>query len=114
MACEDEMVVCIRGDGTVEFLYDERLGIEGLGHRTVRRASHVEVPSGGQDWEARCASTGRLIARDVSRARCLEAERAHFHQRLERGWSPFVSDPSAPDPRKAGAGPGEVPPGGSP
>ena len=85
-----EIVVCIRPGGVLDFLYDEALGIQDLGRRRVERASHVEVPSGAEEWEARCARTGRLIYRDASRGRCLDEERAYFNDLLESGADPFV------------------------
>ena len=87
---EKEIVVCIRPSGALDFLYDEALGIQGLGRRRVERASHVEVPAGAEEWEARCARTGRLIHRDASRSRCLDEERAYFNDLLESGTDPFA------------------------
>lgn len=84
-----QQVIRVRRDGSIVCLHDEKLELDRLGKRQVRRASHVEFDEDRQQWVARVAATGEEIHASASRQECLAAEAHFFNQRLRQGLRPF-------------------------
>ena len=75
--------IFVRPDGTVEFIYDDRLrSLLELGQATITRASHVEPTPDGR-WTADLAPRGGpVLGPFMLRQHALEAEREWLEAEL--------------------------------
>jgi hypothetical protein len=63
-------------DGTVCFIYDERLDLACLGPLQIRRASHVEPDEDGRWWSDLSPAAGPVLGPFERRSDALAAEAA--------------------------------------
>ena len=75
-----QMVVGI--DGTVCFIYDERLDLASLGRVEIRRASHVEPDEQGIWWADLSPVTGPVLGPFDRRSDALAAEAAWLERHV--------------------------------
>jgi hypothetical protein len=75
-----QMVVGI--DGTVCFIYDERLELASLGRVEIRRASHVEPDEDGRWWSDLSPVTGPVLGPFDRRSDALAAEAAWLERHV--------------------------------
>jgi hypothetical protein len=68
-------------DGHVACLYTEAVDLHALGRLHVVRATDIRFCDASQRWEVRCASTGKVLHTDPSRADCVAWE----HDNLQPG-----------------------------
>ena len=61
--------------GGVDCLYTEVIDLRALGRLQVFRATDIRFNETSQQWDVRCAATGRLLHSDPSRDTCLQWER---------------------------------------
>ena len=61
--------------GGIDCLYTEAIDLRALGRLQVFRATDIRFCEKSQQWNVRCASTGRLLHSDPSREACLTWER---------------------------------------
>jgi hypothetical protein len=80
------MLVSIRPDGTIAFVYEDALrGLLALGQATIRRASHVEPTPDGQ-WTADLGPmAGPVLGPFETRAAALEIERVWLEEHFTSG-----------------------------
>ncbi len=64
--------------GRVDCLYTEAIDLRALGRLEVFRATDIRFNERTQQWDVRCASTGRLLHSDPSREACLVWERENL------------------------------------
>ena len=84
-----EDVLLVLPDGTVVGVWSDDVPWQEIGVVTaVPRLSHVEFDVDRQEWVARDAATGEVVASGPSRAEVLVLERAHYVEMLERGEIP--------------------------
>jgi hypothetical protein len=85
------VTVCVRDDGSIEYLHNEDLGLDSHGPQQVRRASHVEFEPGtvGGVWYVEDARTGERLFSHPSRAECLRWEADYYNAQLASGLRPF-------------------------
>jgi hypothetical protein len=75
-------------DGSVACLYTEAVDLQLLGRLHVVRATDIRFSDVSQRWEVRCATSGRILHTDPSRAACVAWE----HDNLQPG-TPVPSPP---------------------
>jgi hypothetical protein len=68
-------VLRIHHGGRIDCLYTEAIDLRALGRLEVFRATDIRFCEASQQWDVRCASTGRLLHSDPSREACLAWER---------------------------------------
>jgi len=61
-------------DGTIDCLYTEAIDLRVLGRLEVFRATDIRFCDKSQQWNVRCASTGKLLYANPSRKNCLAWE----------------------------------------
>jgi len=64
----------------VKALYTDEVPFSCLGKLKVERYSNVEYNNETGRWEAILASTGQVIATDISRESCINRERQYFYK----------------------------------
>ena len=64
--------------GHIDCLYTEAIDLRALGRLTVFRATDIRFCERTQQWNVRCASTGKLLHSDPSREACLAWERTNL------------------------------------
>ena len=64
--------------GVVSGLYTEAIDLRALGRLEVFRATDIRFCERRQQWNVRCASTGKLLHSDPSREACLTWERENL------------------------------------
>jgi hypothetical protein len=64
--------------GRIDCLYTEAIDLRALGRLQVFRATDIRFCEKSQQWNVRCAATGKLLHRDPSREACLQWEREHL------------------------------------
>jgi hypothetical protein len=64
--------------GGVACLYTEKIDLRELGRLQVVRATEISFDPEQQRWEVRCATSGKLLFADPSRATCLAWEQANL------------------------------------
>lgn len=74
--------------GRVDCLYTEAIDLRALGRLEVFRATDIRFNEPTQQWEVRCASTGRQLHSNPSREACLIWERENL----------FPPNPASPSP----------------
>ena len=73
--------------GQVGCLYTEAIDLRSLGKLEVFRATDIRFNRSTQQWDVRCASSGKLLHSDPSREACLQWERNNLappHPPVER------------------------------
>ena len=84
-----EDVLLVLEDGTVVGVWNDDVPWQEIGTVVAApRLSHVEFDADRQEWVARDAATGEVVASGPSRAEVLARERAHYVGMLERGEIP--------------------------
>ena len=73
--------------GSIDCLYTEAIDLHVLGRLHVVRATDIRFCDKSQQWQVRCASSGKLLLTDPSRDACLSWE----HQNLQPGTTPTDS-----------------------
>jgi len=61
--------------GRVDCLYTEAIDLRALGRLQIFRATDIRFNEITQQWDVRCAATGKLLHSDPSRETCLQWER---------------------------------------
>ena len=64
--------------GRVDCLYTEVIDLRVLGRLQVFRATDIRFNEVTQQWNVRCATTGKLLHSDPSRETCLAWERENL------------------------------------
>ena len=64
--------------GSIACLYTEAINLRALGRLQVFRATDIRFCEKSQQWNVRCAATGKLLHSDPSREACLQWERDHL------------------------------------
>jgi hypothetical protein len=64
--------------GNITGLYTEAIDLLVLGRLQVFRATDIRFCEKSQQWNVRCAATGKLLHSDPSREACLVWERDHL------------------------------------
>ena len=64
--------------GSIACLYTEAIDLRALGRLQVFRATDIRFCEKSQQWNVRCAATGKLLHSDPSREACLVWERDHL------------------------------------
>ncbi len=64
--------------GQIDGLYTEAIDLRALGRLQVYRATEIRFCERSQQWNVRCATTGRLLLTDPSRDACLAWERSNL------------------------------------
>jgi hypothetical protein len=64
--------------GQINCLYTEAINLRALGRLHVVRATDIRFCDKSQQWNVRCASTGKLLHTDPSRDACLAWERTNL------------------------------------
>ena len=64
--------------GSIACLYTEAIDLRALGRLTVFRATDIRFSESTQQWDVRCATTGKLLHSDPSREACLQWERQNL------------------------------------
>jgi hypothetical protein len=110
------MLVSIRPDGTIAFVYDDALrGLLALGRATIQRACHVEPTPDGQ-WTADLGPiAGPVLGPFETRTAALEAERDWLEHHFtsghpQTGESSCDPSRSLPPPPRPGTRPRVTPP----
>ena len=78
--------LCFTPDGRAIGVYSDSIPWASLGRiLAMPRASHVEFDVTGQQWVARDAQSGRIIASGRSRETVLREEHEHYTREIARG-----------------------------
>jgi hypothetical protein len=64
--------------GHIGCLYTEAIDLRALGKLEVFRATDIRFNRKTQQWDVRCASSGKLLHSDPSREACLQWERENL------------------------------------
>lgn len=64
--------------GRIDCLYTEAIDLRALGRLQVFRATDIRFCERNQQWNVRCAATGKLLHSDPSREACLHWERENL------------------------------------
>lgn len=65
-------------NGSIDCLYTEAIDLRALGRLQVFRATDIRFNEKSQQWDVRCAATGKLLHSDPSREACLTWERENL------------------------------------
>jgi hypothetical protein len=77
-----QMQMVVGTDGTVCFIYDERLDLACLGRVEIRRASHVEPDEEGRWWADLSPAAGPVLGPFDRRSDALAAESAWLERHV--------------------------------
>jgi hypothetical protein len=77
-----QMQMVVGTDGTVCFVYDERLDLACLGPLQIRRASHVEPDEEGRWWADLSPAKGPVLGPFDRRSVALAAEAAWLERHV--------------------------------
>ena len=69
--------------GRIACLYTEAIDLRALGRLQVFRATDIRFCERSQQWDVRCAATGKLLHSDPSRETCLQWERDNMQVKAE-------------------------------
>lgn len=85
----EHIAIAIRPNGRAMAVYSDGVPFEVLGRITAMpRASRVEWDAAVQEWVARDARTGGIVARGRSREAVLREEHAYYVNAIARGTIP--------------------------
>jgi hypothetical protein len=85
----ERIAIAVRPDGRAIAVYSDAVPFEALGQITAMpRASRVEWDATVQEWVARDARTGEIVARGRSRESVLRDEHAHYVDMIACGAFP--------------------------
>jgi hypothetical protein len=68
----------IHPGGRIDCLFTDAIYLRALGRLHVRRAAVILFCERSQEWNTRCATTGRLLFSHPSREECLRWERENL------------------------------------
>jgi hypothetical protein len=89
LKCVEHCAVCFTVDGRAIGVYSDCIPWASLGRiLAMPRASHVEFDVAEQQWAARDARSGRIIASSRSRETVLREEHDHYTREIARGRLP--------------------------
>ena len=81
--------ICFTPDGRAIGVYSDNIPWASLGRiLAIPRASHVEFDMTGEQWVARDARSGRIIASGRSRETVLREEYEHYTREIAHGRLP--------------------------
>lgn len=80
--------------GRVDCLYTEAIDLRALGRLQVFRATDIRFNEITQQWNVRCASTGKLLHCDPSREACLTWERDNLGPPHREAQRPAITLPN--------------------
>ena len=87
--CVEHCAICFTADGRAISVYSDSIPWASLGRiLAMPRASHIEFDTTEQQWVARDARSGRIIASGRSRETVLREEHAHYTREIARGRLP--------------------------
>ena len=85
----EHCAICFTADGRAIGVYSDAIPWASLGRiLAMPRASHVEFDVTGQQWVARDAQSGRIIASGRSRETVLREEHEHYTCEIATGRLP--------------------------
>jgi hypothetical protein len=85
----EHCAICFTADGRAIGVYSDSIPWASLGRiLTMPRASHVEFDPTAQQWVARDARSGRIVASDRSRETVLREEYEHYTREIAAGRLP--------------------------
>jgi hypothetical protein len=85
----EHCAICFMADGRAIGVYSDAIPWASLGGiLAMPRASHVEFDTSQQQWVARDARSGRIIASGRSREAVLREEHEHYTREIARGRLP--------------------------
>jgi hypothetical protein len=85
----ERCAICFMADGRAIGVYSDSIPWASLGRiLAMPRASHVEFDTARQQWVARDARSGRIIASDRSRETVLREEHEHYTREIATGRLP--------------------------
>jgi hypothetical protein len=85
----EHCAICFTADGRATGVYSDSIPWAALGRiLAMPRASRVEFDTAGQQWVARDARSGRIIASGRSREAVLREEHEHYTHEIARGRLP--------------------------
>ena len=89
LKCVEHCAICFTADGRAIGVYSDSISWASLGRiLAMPRASHVEFDVTEQQWVARDARSGQIIASDSSREAVLREEHEHYTREIARGRLP--------------------------
>ena len=87
--CVEHCAICFTPDGRAIGVYSDSIPWASLGRiLAMPRASHVEFDTTQQQWVARDARSGGIIASHESREAVLREEHEHYTREIARGRLP--------------------------
>jgi hypothetical protein len=85
----EHCAICFTADGRAIGVYSDSIPWASLGRiLAMPRASHVDFDTARQEWIARDAPSGRIIASGGSRETVLRKEHEHYTREIARGRLP--------------------------
>jgi hypothetical protein len=85
----ERCAICFTADGRAVGIYSDSIPWASLGRILVMpRASHVEFDTARQQWVARDARSGQIVASGRSRETVLREEHEHYAREIARGRLP--------------------------
>ena len=85
----EHCAICFTADGRAIGIYSDSVSWASLGRiLAMPRASHVEFDTARQEWIARDARSGRIIASGRSREAVLRDEHEHYTREIAHGRLP--------------------------
>ena len=89
LKCVEHCAIGFTADGRAIGVYSDSIPWASLGRiLAMPRASHVEFDRARQQWVARDARSGRIIASGRSREAVLREEHEHYTREIARGRLP--------------------------
>jgi hypothetical protein len=89
LKCVEHCAISFTADGRAIGVYSDAIPWASLGRiLAMPRASHVEFDVAEQQWVARDARSGRIIASDRSREAVLREEHEHYNCEIAHGRLP--------------------------
>ena len=89
LKCVEHCAICFTADGRAIGVYSDSVRWASLGRiLAIPRASHVEFDMTGEQWVARDARSGRIIASGRSRETVLREEHEHYTREIAAGRLP--------------------------
>jgi hypothetical protein len=89
LKCVEHCAICFTADGRAIGVYSDSISWASLGRiLAMPRASHVEFDTARQEWIARDARSGRIIASGRSRETVLREEHEHYTREIASGRLP--------------------------
>jgi hypothetical protein len=87
--CVEHCAICFTAGGRAIGVYSDSIPWGSLGRiLAMPRASHVEFDVPGQQWVARDARSGRIVASGRSRDAVLREEHEHYTREIASGHFP--------------------------